>query len=99
MNKPNQKDRKFQNKMNNLQSVIGLSGQSSHCLCRAQIREHDRKALEQQALDFKNDKQGLLKRLGAGLINNAAKLFTLPSKHSRDSSRTHVLQESESRCQ
>jgi hypothetical protein len=99
MNKPNQKDCKFQNKINYLQSAIGLTWQTGDSLCRAQMREHDRKVLEQQGLDFKNEKQGLLKRLGAGLINNAARLFTFPPKQSRDSSRIHVLQDSESRCQ
>jgi hypothetical protein len=86
----NEKDRKFQNKMSFLQSVIGIHDQPSYSYLPAQIRERDRKILAQQALTFNSKQKGWLERLNNSWIHSVVKLITHRSKQSLGSSRTHV---------
>lgn len=74
-NRNNQHDRKFKNQVNHMHSFIGMPLKNYRSPSLSEIREHDRRLLEKQALGFEPKRKGLLSRL-------IGKILTVTSKTS-----------------
>jgi len=70
-----EQEQKFTAQLNQLPSFIGMPIRHGYKPTLSQIREHDRRILENQALGFKSDKYSERSRLMSKLANMHAKLF------------------------
>lgn len=67
--------RKFTNQLNHLQSFIGTPARYINNPSLSEIRENDRRLLEQQALGFKPRRGNMLSLILTGLSNSTQKVF------------------------
>lgn len=67
----NNNDRKFEKQVNHLQGFIGMPMWNGRNPSLNEIREYDRRIIEQQAKDLRPKRKSLLKRIFAWIFQNA----------------------------